>query len=148
MRRHKKLYTRLFRKIHRRRPNRRLQYLRRRKKTRAKQVRRALRRAVDGTSPSRTKRAPISRIAENRIPVTTDLPSPPSFQLVTERFYVVDERPQATEGHLLLADGSAVICSVIDEATALSIVAGERRLGIRRHTDLSKTERRRVMKTI
>jgi len=42
---HKKLYTRLFRKTHRRRPNKRLQYLRGRRKTRAKQIRRALRQA-------------------------------------------------------------------------------------------------------
>jgi len=42
MKQHKQLHTRLFRKTYRRRPNRRLQYLRNRKKTRSKQIRRSL----------------------------------------------------------------------------------------------------------
>lgn len=43
MRRHKKLYNGLFRKTHRHRPNKRLLYLRNRRKTRAKKIKRALR---------------------------------------------------------------------------------------------------------
>lgn len=46
MRKHKKLHTRLFRKTHRRRPNQHLQYLRRKKKKRAKSVKRALRQGL------------------------------------------------------------------------------------------------------
>ena len=46
MRRHKHLSTRLFRKTYRHRPNQRREYLRTRKKTRAKQAHRALRAAL------------------------------------------------------------------------------------------------------
>lgn len=42
MRRHKKLHTRLFRKAYRHRPNQRMQYLKGRKKKRAKAIKRAL----------------------------------------------------------------------------------------------------------
>lgn len=61
MRRHKKLYTSLFRKTHRRRPNGRLQYLRERRKTRAKKVKRALdkaslRSSQEGSSDLRQKK--------------------------------------------------------------------------------------------
>ena len=39
-----RIQSRLFKKVYRHRPNRRLQYLRTRKKARAKRIRRALRR--------------------------------------------------------------------------------------------------------
>ena len=46
MRRHKRLYTRLFRKTYRHRPNQHREYLRNRKKMKVRQAQRALRTAV------------------------------------------------------------------------------------------------------
>lgn len=67
---------------------------------------------------------------------------------MTERYYLIDDRPRATEEHLVLADGSAVICSTSDEASAAAVASSTRRLKVRRHSELNKTDQKRVRSAI
>jgi len=67
---------------------------------------------------------------------------------MTERFSVVDDRPQAPEEHLVLTDGSAVICSTSDEAAALAVSGSVRGLEVRLHSDLPETDQRQLRGTI
>lgn len=73
-------------------------------------------------------------------PLTTHCVDP----TMPERLYIVLDDPQAPENHLVLENGDAVICSVTDEAAALATIASDRGLSVRRHTELSRTDQRRV----
>lgn len=65
----------------------------------------------------------------------------------TERFYIiVDERPRSSEGQLVLTDGSAVICLMEDKAAALASIANDKRLGFRRHSELSRADQQKVLR--
>lgn len=68
--------------------------------------------------------------------------------VVTKRYYIVDDRPRTPEEHLVLSDGSAVICSTSDEASARVASSSDGRLQVRRHSDLTKPDRRRLLSEI
>jgi len=62
-----------------------------------------------------------------------------------ERLYVVNDDPQQpSENHLVLENGGAVVCVMTDEAVARATVAVDRRLSVRRHSELSRTDQQRV----
>ena len=63
-----------------------------------------------------------------------------------ERFLLVDPRPLRPEDHLLLEDGSAVICLVPDLFSASTLTADVERLEIRLFSTLSDTDQERVSK--
>jgi hypothetical protein len=63
---------------------------------------------------------------------------------VPGQFYVVDDRPQASEREMVLEDGSMVICSAFDKNTARSVADSDKNWGVRRHSDLSETDQRQV----
>jgi len=74
------------------------------------------------------------------------LPAVP--QAVTKRYYIVDNRPRVKEEHLVLGDGSAVICSASDEASARIVSSSDKRLEVRRHSDLSEADQRQLQTAI
>lgn len=61
-----------------------------------------------------------------------------------ERLYVVNDDPQPSENHLVLENGSAVVCVMTDEAVARATVGVDQRLSVRRHSELSRTDQQRV----
>lgn len=67
---------------------------------------------------------------------------------MTERLYIVDKAPQGSTDRLMLTDGRAVICRVENEALAQALTAKSKALGIRQHSDLSRTDQQKVLKAM
>jgi hypothetical protein len=63
---------------------------------------------------------------------------------MSDRLYIVQENPEAPEDHLVLQNGSALVCSVTDETAAVATIAIDQGLNIRRHSELTTADQRRV----
>ena len=64
---------------------------------------------------------------------------------MTERIYIVENAPRGKEEHLLLSDGSAVICVVQDADRARALTARTNGLSLRRHSDLTRPDQKKVL---
>jgi hypothetical protein len=73
---------------------------------------------------------------------------------MSDRFYLtidsskVSETSREPDSLLLLEDGSAVVCSVDSKTVARSLATGDEELTVRRHSELSPTEQRRVRQAV
>jgi hypothetical protein len=63
---------------------------------------------------------------------------------MSDRLYIVQENPEAPEDHLVLQNGSALVFSVTDETAAVATIAIDQGLNIRRHSELTTADQRRV----
>lgn len=67
---------------------------------------------------------------------------------MTNRFYIVDDRPPTHKHEVFLTDGGAVLCSVQNKFAAQAVTADEQRLSFRRHADLSPKDQRKVLQVM